>query len=67
VDRQFIGEGSGDCYVSDGPWGLRCAEEELPSADQIEKALAPIIDVGQAQTQPVVDSAAILARVTGEG
>lgn len=37
---------------------------DAQSADQIEEALAPVIDVGWAETRPVVDFAAVMSRVT---
>ena len=51
----------------DGPAHTTFLVIDADSADQIEMALAPIIDVGHAVTQPVVDAATILARVAGEG
>ena len=35
------------------------------SAGQIEEALAPVIDIGWAETRPVVDFAEVMSRVTG--
>ena len=40
---------------------------DATSADQIEEALAPVIDIGWAETRPVVDFADILKRVTEGG
>ena len=37
---------------------------DATSAVQIEEALAPIIDIGWAETRPVVDAAGILSRLT---
>ena len=37
---------------------------DADSAVQIEEALAPVIDIGWAETRPVVDFADIIARVT---
>ena len=37
---------------------------DATSASQIEEALAPVIDIGWAETRPVVDFAEVLARVT---
>jgi len=37
---------------------------DAQSADQIEEALAPVIDVGWAETRPVVDFASVMSRVT---
>jgi hypothetical protein len=37
------------------------------SAVQIEEALAPVIDIGWAETRPVVDFADVLSRVTEDG
>jgi hypothetical protein len=37
---------------------------DASSAVQIEEALAPVIDIGWAETRPVVDFADILSRVT---
>ena len=40
---------------------------DASSAVQIEEALAPVIDIGWAETRPVVDFADILSRVTEDG
>jgi hypothetical protein len=40
---------------------------EAESAGQIEEALAPIIDIGQAETRPVVDALELLARRAAGG
>lgn len=40
---------------------------DATSADQIEEALAPVIDIGWAETRPVVDFADILKRVIEGG
>ena len=40
---------------------------DATSADQIETALAPVIDIGWAQTRPVVDFAEVMKRVTEGG
>lgn len=37
---------------------------DASSAAQIEEALAPVIDIGWAETRPVVDFAEIMERVT---
>ncbi len=37
---------------------------EVDSASQIEEALAPVIDIGWAETRPVVDFAEVMGRVT---
>jgi len=37
------------------------------SAGQIEEALAPVIDIGWAETRPVVDFAEVMSRVTEGG
>lgn len=37
---------------------------DAASASQIEEALAPVIDIGWAQTRPVVDFAEVMSRVT---
>jgi hypothetical protein len=37
---------------------------DATSAVEIEEALAPVIDIGWAETRPVVDFADILSRVT---
>jgi len=37
---------------------------DADSAAQIEEALAPIIDIGWAETRPVVDFADVMTRVT---
>ena len=37
------------------------------SASQIEEALAPVIDIGWAETRPVVDFAEVMSRVTEDG
>jgi hypothetical protein len=39
---------------------------DATSAVEIEEALAPVIDIGWAETRPVVDFADILSRVTKE-
>lgn len=36
------------------------------SAAEIEEALAPVIDIGWAETRPVVDFAELLGRITEE-
>jgi hypothetical protein len=40
---------------------------DATSAGQIEEALAPVIDIGWAETRPVVDFAEVLSRVTEGG
>jgi hypothetical protein len=40
---------------------------DASSAVQIEEALAPVIDIGWAETRPVVDFAEVLSRVTEGG
>jgi hypothetical protein len=40
---------------------------DATSAVQIEEALAPVIDIGWAETRPVVDFAEVLSRVTEGG
>jgi hypothetical protein len=40
---------------------------DATSAVEIEEALAPVIDIGWAETRPVVDFADILSRVTKDG
>jgi len=40
---------------------------DATSAGQIEEALAPVIDIGWAETRPVVDFAEVLNRVTEGG
>jgi hypothetical protein len=40
---------------------------DATSAGQIEEALAPVIDIGWAETRPVVDFAEVLSRVTEDG
>jgi hypothetical protein len=40
---------------------------DATSAVQIEEALAPVIDIGWAETRPVVDFADVLSRVTEDG
>jgi hypothetical protein len=37
---------------------------DATSAGQIEEALAPVIDIGWAETRPVVDFAEIMSRIT---
>jgi hypothetical protein len=37
---------------------------DADSAVQIEEALAPVIDIGWAETRPVVDMADIMQRIT---
>jgi hypothetical protein len=37
---------------------------DATSASQIEEALAPVIDIGWAETRPVVDFAEVMDRVT---
>jgi hypothetical protein len=37
---------------------------DATSSSQIEEALAPVIDIGWAETHPVVDFAEVLSRVT---
>ena len=39
---------------------------DADSADQLEAALAPIIDIGSAVTRPVSDAAEVIRRTTGE-
>jgi hypothetical protein len=39
---------------------------DATSASQIEEALAPVIDIGWAETRPVVNFAEVLSRVTEE-
>jgi hypothetical protein len=36
-------------------------------ARQIEEALAPVIDIGWAETRPVVDFAEIMSRIAEDG
>jgi hypothetical protein len=40
---------------------------DATSAGQIEEALAPVIDIGWAETRPVVDFAEVMSRVTEGG
>jgi len=40
---------------------------DATSAGQIEEALAPVIDIGWAETRPVVDFAEVMNRVTEGG
>ena len=40
---------------------------DATSASQIEEALAPVIDIGWAETRPVVDFVDIMSRVTEDG
>ncbi len=40
---------------------------DATSAGQIEEALAPVIDIGWAETRPVVDFAELMNRVTEDG
>ena len=40
---------------------------DATSAAQIEEALAPVIDIGWAETRPVVDFAEVMNRVTEGG
>ena len=40
---------------------------DATSASQIEEALAPVIDIGWAETRPVVDFADVISRVTEDG
>ena len=40
---------------------------DATSASQIEEALAPVIDIGWAETRPVVDFAEVMSRVTEDG
>jgi hypothetical protein len=40
---------------------------DATSASQIEEALAPVIDIGWAETRPVVDFAEVMSRVTADG
>lgn len=40
---------------------------DATSASQIEEALAPVIDIGWAETRPVVDFAEVMSRVTKDG
>ena len=40
---------------------------DATSAVQIEEALAPVIDIGWAETRPVVDFVDIMSRVTEDG
>jgi hypothetical protein len=40
---------------------------DASSAVQVEEALAPVIDIGWAETRPVVDFADVLSRVTEDG
>jgi hypothetical protein len=40
---------------------------DATSASQIEEALAPVIDIGWAETRPVVDFADVMSRVTEDG
>jgi len=44
-----------------------CLKLDATSASQIEEALAPVVDIGWAETCPVVDSAEVLSRVTEDG
>ncbi len=39
---------------------------DATSASQIEEALAPVIDIGWAETRPVVDFAEVMDRVTDD-
>ena len=39
---------------------------DATSASQIEEALAPVIDIGWAETRPVVDFAELMDRVTDD-
>ena len=48
----------------DGPAHTTFLLIEAEEASQIERALAPVIDVGWAETRPVVDFSDIMARVT---
>ena len=50
-------------YV-DGPAHTTFLLIEADEASQIERVLAPVIDLGWAETRPVVDFADIMARVT---
>lgn len=40
---------------------------DATSADQIEEALAPVIDIGWAETRPVVSFGEVMSRVTEDG
>ncbi len=40
---------------------------DATSADQIEEALAPVIDIGWAETRPVVSFGDVMNRVTEDG
>jgi hypothetical protein len=53
-------------YV-DGPAHTTFLVLDAISASQIEEALAPVIDIGWAETRPVVDFAEIMSRVTEGG
>ena len=53
-------------YV-DGPAHTTFLVLDATSASQIEEALAPVIDIGLAETRPVVDFAEIMSRVTEGG
>ena len=53
-------------YV-DGPAHTTFLLIEADEASQIERALAPVIDLGWTETRPVVDFGDIMARVTDEG
>lgn len=50
-------------YV-DGPAHTTFLILDADSASQIEEALAPVIDLGWAETRPVVNFADIMSRVT---
>jgi len=51
----------------DGPAHTTFLVLDATSASQIEEALAPVIDIGWAETRPVVDFAEIMSRVTEGG
>ena len=40
---------------------------DATSASQIEEALAPVIDIGWAETRPVVDFGEIMSRIAEDG
>jgi hypothetical protein len=50
-------------YV-DAPAHTTCLLLDATSASQIEEALAPVIDIGWAETRPVVSFGEVMGRVT---
>jgi hypothetical protein len=58
-------EACSDAYVSDAHTTFLLLD--ATSASQIEEALAPVINIGWAETRPVVDFAEVMARVTEDG